>query len=157
VFNYFAYGSNMSSAQMAERCPGAVSLGAACLEGFTLAFDRWSDRRGGYVADVVPARHELVWGVLWKVTSQHLESLDHHEGVAAGAYRRESVRVAMSAQSPRKWDAVTYRVCQPVTPGAPPAAYLAVMLEGAREHALPAAYVAGLAASASLGGTDQKR
>ena len=152
--NYFAYGSNMSSAQMAERCPGASSLGAARLDGFALSFDRWSDRRGGYVADVLPSPGGSVWGVLWRVTSEHLVMLDRHEGVAAGAYRREFVRVQSASGH---IDAVAYRVCEPALPGSPPAAYLALILEGAKEHGLPAAYVAGIQAVASFGGIEGNR
>lgn len=150
MLNYFAYGSNMSSAQMAQRCPGAVSRGPALLEGFALAFDRWSDRRGGYVADVQPSAGNSVWGVLWRVSAGHLLSLDRYEGVAAGAYRREPVRVLAGA---RDVEAIVYRVCAPVPPGPPPAAYLALMTEGAAEHNLPAGYVAALRAVAPVGTT----
>jgi gamma-glutamylcyclotransferase len=156
VTDYFAYGSNMNSVQMAERCPGAVSLGVARLDGFALAFDRWSHRRSGYVADVLPSPGATVWGVLWRVTREHLLSLDRYEGVAGGAYRREAVHVSLATEPPREVEAVVYRVCQPDAPGPPSAPYLNLMLEGAREHVLPPAYIANLAASASLGGTGQK-
>jgi cation transport regulator ChaC len=136
---YFAYGSNMSSGQMSERCPGARALGPARLAGFALTFNRWSDRRRSYVADVIPVHGSDVWGVLWDVTPEDLASLDRFEGVAIGAYRRDTLRVASS--EPPLVDAVTYRVCQPQPPGPPSPEYLALLIRGAYEHGLPGDYL----------------
>lgn len=151
---YFAYGSNMASAQMAQRCPGATALGPARLPGFALAFDRWSARRGGYVADVLPAPRAETWGVLWAVTAEDLVALDHFEGVAAGAYRRDVVAV-WPAGNDGPVDAIAYRVCSPGPPGRPSTAYLALLIEGAREHGLPAAHQQAIAAAAGLGAGPQ--
>ena len=37
---YFAYGSNLNFEQMAYRCPEAMAVGIAKLEGYELAFRR---------------------------------------------------------------------------------------------------------------------
>ena len=126
----------MSSAQMAERCPGATALGAARLRGRRLAFDVWSERRGGLAADVPPAPGAEVWGVLWRVTEEHAAALDRHEGVARGRYRRASVRVERRGGG--EVDAFAYVARAPGAEGPTTAAYLALLLEGAREHGLPA-------------------
>lgn len=136
---YFAYGSNMPSAQMAERCPGAVALGAARLRGRRLAFNAWSERRGGLVADVPPAPGGGVWGVLWRVTEAHAAALDRYEGVARGQYRRASVRVERPGGG--ETDAFAYVIRAPGVEGPTTAAYRALLVEGAREHGLPAAWV----------------
>lgn len=139
---YFAYGSNMASAQMAERCPGAVLLGTARLPDYRLAFDAWSNRRGGLVADVLPAPRSEVWGVLWQVTEEHAAALDRYEGVARGQYRREVVQVE-SARG-ETVEAFAYVICDPGEEGPTTDAYRALLLEGAREHGLPPAWVTGL-------------
>lgn len=134
----------MSSAQMEERCPGATALGAARLRGRRLAFDVWSERRGGLAADIPPAPGAEVWGVLWRVTEEHAAALDVHEGVARGRYRRAPVRVERPGGG--EVDAFAYVVRAPVAEGPTTAAYLALLLEGAREHGLPAAWLRRLEA-----------
>lgn len=136
---YFAYGSNMSAAQMAQRCPGAIAHDPARLDGFVLAFDRYSERWQGYVADIVDRSQGQTWGVLWEVTEAHLQSLDRYEGVATGAYRRITVNVVDGAGA--VVEAVAYRVVSPVPPGPPSTAYLQALIDGAQEHHLPGWYV----------------
>ena len=136
---YFAYGSNMASSQMADRCPGAVCLGAARLPGYRLAFDAWSNRRGGLVADVLPAPGRNVWGVLWQVTEDHAEALDRYEGVAGGQYRRDHLQVESVAGE--TLDVFVYVICNPGEDGPTTDAYRDLLLEGAREHRLPPHWV----------------
>jgi len=136
---YFAYGSNMASSQMADRCPGAVCLGVVRLPDYRLAFDAWSNRRGGLVADVLPAPGSEVWGVLWEVTEAHAEALDRYEGVANGQYRRSIVRVESADGG--EVEAFAYVICDPGEDGPTTDAYRDILLEGAREHGLPPAWV----------------
>ena len=83
----FAYGSNMSSRQMADRCPGAKLVGTAQLPGYRLAFTGFSSVRGGAVATVVPARGKMVNGLLWELPPGELKLLDRFEGCPV-VYRR---------------------------------------------------------------------
>lgn len=135
---YFAYGSNMDPVQMAVRCPGAAPVGVACLRGWRLTFDRFSDRRGGHVADVVPDETAATWGVLWDVTDEHLAALDRFEGVGMGAYRRSELAVHLGDEA---MVAAVYVVCEPTAPGLPPASYLDHLVSGARAFGLPAHYL----------------
>jgi gamma-glutamylcyclotransferase (GGCT)/AIG2-like uncharacterized protein YtfP len=140
---YFAYGSNLSSRQMLARCPGAAAVGPASLVGFQLAFDRPSRRWGGHAADVLPRPGSLVWGMLWEVSASDLAELDRFEGVASGAYIRANAVVAlMSGMHAR---AEVYRVATPAVPALPSPRYLHVILEGAREQALPGDWIRHLA------------
>ncbi len=138
----------MASTQMAERCPGSVSLGRVRLRGYRLAFDFWSTRRGGLVADILPDASDTddaeVWGVLWRVTEEHATALDRYEGVARGSYRREPVRVESDAGEPI--DAFAYVICDPGEEGPTTDAYRALLLEGAREFGFPPPYLAMLEA-----------
>jgi gamma-glutamylcyclotransferase (GGCT)/AIG2-like uncharacterized protein YtfP len=84
---YFAYGSNLNTAQMAMRCPDAEPMVVAELPNWKLAF------RG--VLDIEKAEGEFVIGVIWKITPKCLEALDRYEGVRSGLYRRIWLRVKM--------------------------------------------------------------
>ena len=142
---YFAYGSNMCSAQMQERCPGAKALGYARLVDYRLAFDKWSERRGGYVADVLPQPGEAVWGVLWQVTQAHTDTLDNHEGVARGQYRRQQV-ILENKVGGRLSKAYAYVICEPSEEGPTTHAYRKLLLAGAQEHGVPQRYLDALEA-----------
>lgn len=82
---YAAYGSNMSHEQMQRRCPGAEYLGPAVIDGWELYFDR--------VASIRPAEKALVPVSMWKVTREHMETLDSFEGYPT-VYRREIIEVS---------------------------------------------------------------
>jgi len=143
---YFAYGSNMSRTQMGQRCPGHGRGQRAKLEGFRLAFDRYSKGRGGgHVADIVESPADYVWGALWEVEQRHIEALDGFEGVAKGVYQRIDVELSASEGTAI---AIAYQVCEPGEEGPPSSAYLALLLEGAVEFDFPAEYQRLLAALA---------
>ena len=72
---YFAYGSNLNRRQIKRRCPGSKVYDEGVLEGYTLIF-----RRQG-VADVVPCVGGKVFGGLYTLTPQDIDSLDCREGV----------------------------------------------------------------------------
>jgi cation transport regulator ChaC len=140
---YFAFGSNMLERELLAHAPGARSLGGGVLRGYRLAFTRWSERRGGGVADIVEDAGGEVWGVLYEVPVDELPALDAKERVPT-AYRRTTVRVEDAGG--RALDAMAYEVVDRTGAYAPAASYLAIVIEGAREHWLPTWYVEGLAA-----------
>ncbi len=69
---YFAYGMNTNLDEMAARCPGAVCLGPAWIEGYALVFRHF--------ADIEPAVENYCDGVLWEITDDNLAALDRLEG-----------------------------------------------------------------------------
>ena len=69
---YFAYGMNTNLDSMALRCPGAEVLGAARLEGYRFVFRQHADVELDYDSNV--------YGVLWAIDDDHLDSLDAFEG-----------------------------------------------------------------------------
>lgn len=132
---YFAYGSNMSRAQMARRCPSARPLGVARLPGFE--FRITTDG----VANVVPMHGRHVFGVLWSCTAADMAELDVFEGVAEGWYRRARRPVTIGGAVHR---AIVY-VGRVTAPGAPRPGYLDLtVIPGARDFQLPDWYVASL-------------
>lgn len=75
---YFAYGSNLSDEVMAERCPGAIPVGRARIDGRRFLINE----RG--VATVVLDADSSVHGLRWATDDRHLRALDGVEGLAAG-------------------------------------------------------------------------
>lgn len=143
---YFAYGSNMLHAQLSQRCPSAEFLVAARLEGFTLGFTRYSLARGCGVLDIVPAEGASVWGGLFSLTAAELAALDVAEAVDQGGYRRIAVEVARRDDGRLEREVVAYQVVVPLEePVVSSAAYLEIVLAGARQCGLPEDYLELLA------------
>ncbi|HEX6458542.1 MAG TPA: gamma-glutamylcyclotransferase family protein [Thermoleophilaceae bacterium] len=146
---YFAYGSNMASSQLAAWGTEHRALGPAELRDHRLAFLRRSIRWQAGAADIVRARGESVWGVLWELPFGAAE-LDRKEA-AGDAYRRRAVEVLHAGEAVT---AMAYEVIEKEPEEVPPRPeYLDLMLAGAREHGLPEAWLARLQAiSVSNGG-----
>lgn len=79
---YFAYGSNMDIAQMADRCPDAVFVETATLQNHEFELDCTG------AATVVESHGSTVHGVLWLISSSDERELDQYEGVRYGCYRK---------------------------------------------------------------------
>ncbi|MFN8161689.1 MAG: gamma-glutamylcyclotransferase family protein [Solirubrobacterales bacterium] len=122
---YFAYGSNLSRAGMASRCPGAKPLCRASLGGWRLTF------RG--VADIEPAPRRSVLGALWLLGPQDLFRLDRYEG-APSLYERREVEVA-TEKGPRL--ALAYVMTGDEYLGLPSPHYLRAISRGFRDWGLP--------------------
>jgi gamma-glutamylcyclotransferase (GGCT)/AIG2-like uncharacterized protein YtfP len=92
-------------------------------------------------ANIRPQRGESVHGVLWEITREDLGRLDLQEG-GGNAYDRLVVQVDTD-EGPV--EARTYVATRNVSGIRPSRRYLDVLLEGAREAALPGAYIDKLA------------
>jgi len=69
---YCAYGSNMSSSQLLERCPDAIRIGSAVIEDWKLSFH--------YKADIEPSAGSKTPAVLWQISEEDEKKLDRREG-----------------------------------------------------------------------------
>lgn len=140
---YFAYGSNMDPARLADDRLAAegVSLRERIggrLEGWQLAFDKRARApAGAAAANIVPAPGQVVHGTLNAMPPAGLDVLDVWEGVAGGHYERRTLPV-VRADDGRIVEAVVY-VALLTAPGLRPTrAYLAHLLAG--RDLLPADY-----------------
>ncbi len=141
---YFAYGSNMSRAQMRSRAGTILSERAARLENYELVFNKKA-RGGTATANVRPAVGKVVCGVLYQIPETAFRNLDRFES-APQHYRRIEVTVTDSAGN--KYPAQVY-IATKVEPGLRPAShYLKTILEGAGEHGLPEEYIGAVKAAA---------
>lgn len=137
---YFAYGSNLHKLQFKRRCRDSSEVGRARLPEYRLAFTRYSTKRKGGVADIVPEPGAEVWGALYEITAADLEALDTFENVPR-SYRRENITVFDDAGAPR--EAVCY-FANKTGAFAPSKMYLELIVNGAVEHGLPDEYVTSL-------------
>ena len=142
VSMYFAYGSNLSQAQMGVRCPMAKGLGVAVLDGHRLSFTAFSRGRRGGVADVVETMGHKVWGFLYELTPEDLSALDAYEGYPH-LYNRRLLPVVPKVNHSAV-EAWVYFVVNKQDFLAPAAKYLAVLVECSKEFGFPQEYVANL-------------
>ena len=142
VSMYFAYGSNLSQAQMGVRCPMAKGLGVAVLEGHRLSFTAFSRGWDGGVADVVEAVGHKVWGFLYELTPEDLSALDAYEGYPH-LYDRLLLHVVPEVNHAAV-EAWVYFVVNKQDFVTPAAKYLAVLVECAKEFEFPREYVTDL-------------
>jgi gamma-glutamylcyclotransferase (GGCT)/AIG2-like uncharacterized protein YtfP len=128
---YFAYGSNMSRPLMRLHAPNAKAIDTARLE-----HHRFIITSDGY-ASIVPARGQIVHGVLWRLTIRDVASLNAYESVDSGFYRRVRLNVSCAA---RREAALVY-LARTRTIGQPRPGYLDVVVAAAADWDLPAPYI----------------
>ena len=150
---YFAYGSNMNPARLADQRlkERAVRMGRRIggrLDGWRLVFNKVARTpTGAAAANIVEASGEVVHGTLNEMPEAGLEVLDIWEGVAGGHYRRRTVPV-VRADTGETVEAVTYVALKVGEGLMPTRAYLVHLLAG--EDLLPARYWENLKATPTL-------
>jgi gamma-glutamylcyclotransferase len=132
---YFAYGSNMSLKRLEERIGKVSHCGTASLKNYYFSFNKkGSDGTGK--ANIVPDSSSCVEGVVYKLSTQQMNRLDHCEGVPKH-YKRETVSILSSTGQPIQ--ATTYvaqKALISLQPLRPSPDYLNHILSGARENHL---------------------
>ncbi len=143
---YFAYGSNLSRAQMKSRAGQILEERPARLENYELVFNKKA-RGGSATGNIRPAPGKTVHGVLYRISEQALRALDRFEGVPEH-YRR--IEVTTVDPEGNKIEAQTY-IATKVENGLRPAPhYLQTVLQGAQEHNLPEEYIESIKQAAGL-------
>ena len=144
---YFAYGSNMHSAQMMERCPSATFVCRAKLPFHRIAFTLKSIERECGVADVLYDEGKGVWGVVYELSENELKDLDKDESFRPGRrddqnkYTREKHYVWPEGDVKRALLVWLYRGHPQLDPPLPSHEYKKLIVEGARHWNLPAEYI----------------
>uniref|UniRef100_A0AAV2MGQ0 Gamma-glutamylcyclotransferase n=1 Tax=Knipowitschia caucasica TaxID=637954 RepID=A0AAV2MGQ0_KNICA len=144
TFLYFAYGSNLLKERLQLKNPSAAVHCVARLQDYRLVFGNHrgmaSERWHGGVATIERSPGEEVWGVVWRMSLNDLDSLDMQENVTLGAY--SPVELVVRSRG-AKLSCRTYIMNSCVY--APPSPqYLKVMVMGALQNGLPAEYQAKL-------------
>lgn len=154
TLRYFAYGSNLCSTRMLARVPAARAVGTGHVRGRRLLFHKLGRDGSGKAdarADADPDAR--VWGVVYAMPQADRPTLDRAEG----GYRAVEVEVLMDGGG--RLGAFLYEaVASRLDPGLRPYTwYRAYLLDGAREHGLPADYVAALEAVPAVKDPDPGR
>lgn len=138
---YFAYGSNMSTARLRERIPSARPLGTATLAGYVLRFHKRSRDKSGKCNAFATVDGQSVVGVLFSFDPAERTKLDVAEGLGNG-YEHATVTVINDQGRRRK--VLTYLASPEVIDDSlmPYSWYKDFVLAGCAEHGLPADYVA---------------
>ncbi len=134
---YFAYGSNMSSAQLCGRGLSPTVRGIGWLAGKALVCNKRSVDGSGK-ANLIDSSTDVVWGVLYELAEADLARLDSFEG----GYERQVLPVQLADGTTIQ--AVTYVSRKLTSEAVPYDWYKALLVAGAREHGLPDAYIAFL-------------
>ncbi|XP_057287495.1 gamma-glutamylcyclotransferase [Pezoporus wallicus] len=140
-FLYYAYGSNLLRERLLLSNPSAALYGLARLQDFKLEFGHHQGRTSsvwhGGTATIVQSPGDEVWGIVWKMNTSNLSSLDKQEGVEAGIYVPIEVNVQTQAGEVltcRSYQMQDY-VCGPPSPQ-----YKKVICMGAKQNGLPTDY-----------------
>ena len=127
---YFAYGSNLSKKQMAERCPDSKPKFSAVLPNYRLIFTVWSRQWKGGVASAKPFRGEKVKGAVYEISENDLKKLDRFEDYPV-TYNR--LNVIVWTDEGDSAEAVTYIKKEQSQETKPSLEYLAVIRQGYRD------------------------
>jgi hypothetical protein len=142
---WFVYGSSLDreafaawAAEHGQAVPSFAGARRARLLGFRLAFDVVSRSWGGAVASLAPAPGDFVEGLAVPMPGASRGLVDHREGAASGLY--EAIEVQLTpVDGGAPIAAIAYRGARSrrLASDAPPsAAYLGVLLRGARASGL---------------------
>lgn len=138
---YFAYGSNLSIAQITERLGylgDIIPVKSFKLRGFKLVFNAGRYWGNNTYANIVEGiKTDYVEGMLYKITPTQFNRLDHYEGL----YERyffdvdaDTIGCAyIATQDDNLVDVTRYRN---TNPGYPTANYLQICMRGCRNHNL---------------------
>ena len=137
---YAAYGSNMDSGQMSERCPHSPVHGTGWLEGWRLTFGGEELGWEGALATVVEDSSERVFVVIYDVPETDEQALDRWDGLTLGYYRKLKVRVQSLEGDTVAW----LYVLNGYEGGLPAARYIGILADAAEKAGAPDDYVACL-------------
>lgn len=144
---YFAYGSNLLKDQVIQRI-GSIGLvehppRIASLANHRLVFQPLEP--GGHAFANIRSPGEGVMGVVYRLSQIDLDKMDHFER----GYERQAIQV--TDQHGEVLAAIAYVVISSPTAslGKPQEDYLARIITGARQHALPDSYINQVLASAN--------
>jgi len=134
---YLAYGSNMNCEQMRKRCPENIFIKKAYLKDYKFIYDDYSKNWNGAVGNVVESKDNIVWGVVFEITEKDLKNLDKHEGYPE-VYNRKQIDIYDNEGN--VLSAIVY-LREKQDEGKPSEAYENMVIQSAREHAIPEKYI----------------
>ncbi len=141
---YFAYGSNMQDDTLCRRRGIAYCRAVAVrVPGWRVVFDKPLLLPVPYaVANLVPDPEATALGVAFEINEDDLAHIELTEGVLLGHYHRVEVRLtALDASAGVPIEAYSLSSGRRDAALRPSTRYMALVIAGAEQHGLPAAYV----------------
>lgn len=129
---YIAYGSNLNTAQMQDRCPDAIPVGTAELKGWELLFRGFSRIRHSGVLTIEENPECSVPIAVWSVSEEDERNLDRYEGFPTFYYKKE-MRITVTGLKSgdvQEVDAFVYIMTEGKPLSLPNNAYFVTCLEG---------------------------
>ena len=156
TFKYFAYGSNMLRERLCARCASAKVVSRATVANYLLEFCKQSADGSGKATIVESTKDRaLVHGVVYDVATAECGELDKAEGVGQGYHRIDDLRVRLESGDDVR--ASTYFGTRLDRSLKPYDWYRALVIAGARQHELPAQWIAALEEVATVTDPDPQR
>jgi gamma-glutamylcyclotransferase (GGCT)/AIG2-like uncharacterized protein YtfP len=134
---YFAYGSNLLSRRMRARISSARAVGTGWVDGHRLSLGK-PGRDGSGKATLIADPDARVWGALYAIDPAHWKKLDGFEP----GYTR--VALVVTTERGERMRASTYVAPETASDAVAFTWYKRCIVDGAREHDLPAHYVEDL-------------
>jgi hypothetical protein len=153
---YFAYGSNMCTGRLRRRLPSAAAPVVARLSGYTFHFHKRSDDGSGKGNAVETGNDvDAVCGALFRIDPRQKGDLDAAEGVGHGYVEMPAV----VRDDGNRHEAFMYVANENSIDNtlSPYSWYKRFVVEGARQHNLPADYIARIEAIRAIEDPDARR
>lgn len=128
---YFAYGSNLSHAQMKRRCPSSQFIEVARLDGYKLIFCGYSARWQSSGANILLDPDSCVWGAVYQLDAKDqavLDTIEAEGDQASFSCKRFDTQVVTT--SGRRITAGVYQFSEFEPQVAPGTRYLSTIREG---------------------------
>lgn len=121
---YIAYGSNLSVAQMAHRCPEAKVAGMAALKDWKLVFRTH--------ATIEPCEGRVVPVLIWEISQRDERNLDRYEGYPSYYYKQDMdiTMTDLDGKNPQEIAAMVYIMAEGHKQMVPWQNYYDVLAEG---------------------------
>jgi hypothetical protein len=153
--DYFAFGSNLSSQRLLQRIPDASVGGVAILSQHRLCWRKnGRDQSGKCDIEHTGAQHDLVYGVVYRMTLAEQEILDGIESAGFG-YARKNVEV--ERLDGQRLEVFTYYALDIDHLKQPFHWYKEHVLRGAIEHGFPEHYIESIRSAPSIDDHDPDR
>jgi cation transport regulator ChaC len=146
--NVFSYGSNMLIERLRaeNRAPSAVKVGVGVIHGRSLRFHkRSSDKSGKCDLFLTGLPDDIVHGVVFSIPEKEMPALRTEEGVGSG-YHEELVNITLrdgTEVNAAAFIADENSICASARPYS---WYKRLVVAGAEQNGLPAAYISGIMA-----------
>jgi len=147
TFIYFAYGSNMLTERLKDRCPGSRLKGCAFADGWEIEFSKRSLDGSGKVT-LTKKADRLTPGALFEIPVKELGDLNKAEGYSPNdpesgykLCREFPVRRRDSHETITAYTYLATRICSGLKPYD---WYFALVIAGAHQHKLGEDHVASL-------------